>query len=1150
MKGKRIGFLAGFFFLFFLIVFYVLPGLAEAVKHYPVSGYNYVLPEDSNYDYSNVRAVESFFYGQQGMGTLYVSGAVDGEGMYNGYPAYSTTGELIIRYAYNGKYRKTAPESWHVESDGTRWIRDYDLGFLNNIGFGCMMIEKSSDTKNWEKIVNPIKNYFNKAKSGEESVLCRIPESDYMNGMYYRVVVAYKFARRTLDTFLHDEYDQKKCVEVYQFYVASDESFVTFQDLSNGRNLVDQSSTETGFMIRKNGKHNTVKVRGEKHERNDFECIVDPGKYTIDVTTPFGKTYSQTITVTNGIDFTLLTPNIYQSEKDKGFALETFVKYPAFGSSLTSLSLAIPKGFEITQNKNRYGITGNSISLYLKINKAYENLGGGWKVTYDKWGKNKNQLVNGVQTGEIGHGALIVQTSTDGKKWEKANNGRYRNGIYTTDYAFCYETAENVLIYTPLGRNVINGEYIRVWFAYQIYSESQKKYHDYIEEYLFYLCSNELGAVTFHNLSVADKIDKTFADEDHNTIEVYKQAESLKDGGYTTTGFEIDNQLNPTVKHTVSRNGQRIVNSRGVFEETGKYDITLTSAVGSIKEMTIYVDRLTPEEAMEEYFGNGFLSGKRIFSDGEYPVYEGGEVNYHVAGVNENIVPLCGRITNMTTGSVILIEQNRDEKKGVIVEPGMYQALFATSEKVFTGDLTGDARVFKYQFQVIQQGTAPGPVINKKLLDEYCHLTVTDCYPVYYGLTYSSAGKGYITLAFASKEAAVEYAYNYEKGTVEKQDDGSYRYTGSFFVTQKTKIDSTWDLTDAVNYFAEAAVQKHFFNMSDKFTYLSMSSETLEKYSNLRKLELDRSITLFADNQKAQLSSIEALPFLNDKPCVYYDPETGEVNTTFESFEFVTDAYGGIDSKNVLITDCEGGQHQIRYSESVGQQLLAGNCPSGIVTIREETMYGDFAEYQAIYIAPNENQTELTLTYTQNEERKSIVYKQDSDNRTGIIADSFAITGLSDPLDPYALVIIKHNQYEMAFTGKDDFSIVWTDPGKYSITCVNRMGYGFEVSLSIEGGEGSTADDVRLNNALHNNVQDSDYAMAYRQWQEASTQKDGTKMKKDEEKKTRDNTALVIICVLAGMGLVIGLIIFIRRRISLFSRMSNAIKSEEGDRHD
>ena len=91
---------------------------------------------------------------------------------------------------------------------------------------------------------------------------------------------------------------------------------------------------------------------------------------------------------------------------------------------------------------------------------------------------------------------------------------------------------------------------------------------------------------------------------------------------------------------------------------------------------------------------------------------------------------------------------------------------------------------------------------------------------------------------------------------------------------------------------------------------------------------------------------------------------------------------------------------------------------------------------------------------------------------------------------------------------------------------------------------------MRLNNAQLNNVQGSDYAMAYRQWQEASTQKDGTKMKKDEEQKTGNNTARIRLRVLAGMGLAIGLIIFIRRRISLFSRMSNAIKSEEGDRHD
>ncbi len=1149
MKGKRIGFFCGILILCLLVIVSVSTGLAEKRTIRSISGKDYVLPADSNYDYSDAAPVDSFFYGARSMGTLYLNGAIEKDTKYNGYSAFGATGELLIRYAYNGAFNNTDAESWHVEADGTQKIRNYDLGLLNNIASGCIMIEKSPDGKSWEKVIDPIKNYFSKAKSDEESLIYRIQESDYMNGMYYRVVVAYRFGRRTNTSFLHlnDQYDRKKCVEVYEFFVASENNYVTIRDMRNGSNLTDQSSTSAGFMIRKNGSHNVVTVQGKKPECQDFDYFLEPGEYIINITTLLGKKYSQTITVTNGLNFTLLEPIVYRSERDKGFPLATLVPRSVFGSHLTSLSLAIPKGYDLKQDESRYGITGDSISLYLKLNRGLERLGSDWILSADGWGKNKNQLVCGVETGEVGRGALIIQTSHDGKNWENVDRGRYEKGLYTTDYAFHYGRAENVLIYTPSGLEIINGVHIRVLFAYQVYQASQKEYCDYVEVYQFYLCSNELGAVTFHNLSLVDTLDETFADADENTVEVYKQAESLEDGAYTATGFQIDKKLNPTVKLKILRDGEAVSNALVAYQETGKYDITLTSAVGSTRKLTIYVDRLSPEEARKQYFGEGFISGKRIFSEGEYPVYEGGEFSYYVAAVDNNILPLYGQIKNLTTGSVIIIEQNHDEKTGSISEPGIYQAIFATSEKALTGELVGDARVFTFQFQVIQQGTAPGPKVNKELLADYSHSTVTDCNPVYYGLTYSSAGKGNITLAFATKAAAVEYAYNYEKGTVEQQENGGYRYTGSFLVGQKTKFDSTWDLTDAVNYFAEAAVQKHFFDMSDEFTYLSMTSEALEKYPNLRQLELGRSITIFGDDQKEILADIEALPLLNDKPYAFLDPETGEEDRGFYSFEFVTDQYGGIDSKNVTITDSEGGQHIIRYSESVGQQLLADNCPSGIVTVREETMYGDFSEYPAVYIAPGDNTADLTLTYKHGDETKTSIYRA-SDNGSEITVDSFTITGLNDPLDPYALVIVKHNQDEAAYTANEILNIVCSDPGKYIITCVNRMGYGYTVTLTVDGTDVAVSDDT-----MTNTVVDPDYTIVYQSRQSSSTDTNdnlSSTTVKQEEQKTRDNTILIVIGVFAGVGLIAGLIIFLYRRIRLFSRVLDNMKSEGEDKHE
>ena len=250
-----------------------------------LSGQDYVLPEDSNFDYSDASTVELFFYGAKSLGTLFINGAIEKETQYDGFSAYGVIGDLSIQYAYDGAFHTTEAESWHVETDGTRWIRDYDLGFLNNIANGCIMIEKSSDANHWEKVIDPIKNYFGQAKSSSESLIYTIPESDYKNGMYYRMVVAYKFAKRTEAAFLADKYDRRKCVEVYEFYVASEDNHITFQDIGNGSYLQDEANTYSGIIIHKNGSNDVVTVQNTGHECQDYEYFIEPGEYTFSIIT-------------------------------------------------------------------------------------------------------------------------------------------------------------------------------------------------------------------------------------------------------------------------------------------------------------------------------------------------------------------------------------------------------------------------------------------------------------------------------------------------------------------------------------------------------------------------------------------------------------------------------------------------------------------------------------------------------------------------------------------------------------------------------------------------------------------------------------------------------------------------------------------------
>lgn len=1152
----------------------VWPVIAGADQDFTIPGEDYVLPDASEYVLTKAAHVDSFFYGEKSMGALRMIGPVSKVSNQDDYTAYGVNGAVSLYYTYDGDHRDTSFQTWYVDDDAMGKVHGYDFGgIFKGVGHGCILIEESENGKEWSLVRDPglpKLNYFTEPRKDEKAFLFTVPEETVKNGHYYRVVVAYRFCKKTGNGIIYigDQFEYKKCIELYQFYVCSENNYVTIRDMGNGLTLQDQDSTDTGFIICKNGSNAMIKVEGKEEECRDYDFFADPGEYVVKVTTELGKEYQYTIDVTGGVDFTPLKGTIYRSEKDTGFTNSTVPPNTVFGGSLTSLSLVTPKGTEIVSSEDQnFGISGKSVSLYLKLNKDIDNLGNNWVVNDDKWGERKNQTIGGIEAaGPIGKGALLIQTSRNGKNWVNAEKGKYANGLYTTDYASYYGQAQNVLIYTPSGDDVINGIHIMVRYAYQVYHPETKDYRDYLEIYRFYLCNNNLNAVTFHNLSVAGTLADEFRDADQNAIEVYTEAETLISGSYTTTGFRIDNSLNPTANYKVVVNNEYVDLTGDTFESPGKYDITLISAVGSTRESTIYVDRSTPEEAMQKYFGDGFVSGKRIFSEGEYPVYEGGETAYHVAAVDVNTLPLYGQIVNQTTGSVIEIEQNHEMKSHLITEPGDYQAVFSTSKAIFNADesLKGDARIFTFRFHIIAQGTAPGPVVNQKLLDEYRRSTVSDSNPVYYGLTYSSATKGNITIAFATWEEAKNYAYQYESGTVEKQNDGAYRYTGSFIVKQKTKFDSAWDLTDAMNYFAAEAVQKHCFDMSDEFTYLSLTDEMIESTSNLRQLELPQSVTIFADGQKTLLTDIDALPLLNDKPYAYLNPITGETDHGYYHFEFITDQYGGIDSSKVTIIDSQGGQHPIQYSTSVGWQLLKDNCPSGIVTVREETKYGDAVEYKAMYIAPNENQTQLKLTIMHDGNSETKVFNShEADPEKAIEVESFAISEINDPIDPYALVIVRHHQREDIFTAKDLANTSWSEPGIYRITCVNRMGYGYQLAMVVPGidetaeneqiNPESTSDQGTVTESRNDNVQTNenptlDESTKEQMQQSASTEKEN-EIAASERKATGGNNVPLIIGIIIGVALLAGLCILAYKRIKIFSRMTDDMKGED-DKHE
>ena len=766
--------------------------------------------------------------------------------------------------------------------------------------------------------------------------------------------------------------------------------------------------------------------------------------------------------------------NVYDSGKDAGFTLKEKVDQTVFGTtSYTGLSL-VSDGAILKTTYNGYdafGIIGSDVSLSFAIRYEgegddwYLNGSDTWMLSVDTWGKKETETVNGVQTGEVGSGAIIVQTSMDGVDWSDENKASYTNGLYTTDYYTHYGTTPQS-IYTPSGQDVGKGIYVRVLYAYEVYDyikcthknfwgvakhTNDNVYYNYVEEYSFYLCYNDVEAVTFHNLSLEGQITEDVEGEEAALIEIGKRAETLTDGSLTTTGFVIDKSLNESAAITAWRNGvEYAIPANGRIEENGRYDIRIQTTLGWETIKTFYVNKKGQDELYSMYFGDSFLEGKRIFTKGDLPTYEGGLTAYTIIGLGENEAPLWGTITNKTTGNVIQISCSYSTQTDVLTEAGEYEVKLHTNATYGTDKPSGDNHTFTFKFIVIEEGSAPGPQVNQENLQAFASLSnPSSMHSVYYGVTFQSAHRGYITLAFSSRAAALEYVYNYEKGMVEEQEDGSFRYTGTLNVTQKIVYDSAWDLTDAIYYFAEQAVQRLCFDLRDEFTYLTLSQEVLDEITNLKTLELTKSIVVAAnDTEKENLFCVADIPLINAKQYAYLQPGVdGEVVSGVNSFQFIKDK-NGYDS-NSIVAIVGDTYYTLAYNQPIDEQFKAYGLGTGIITIEERNIYNDISVYKVAYIAEGDCTTKIELKFHNGNETTSEIYDL-SKNGESIKVKAFAVDKLTDEFDSCGLVIIKKDGEPEVYCAGEDVNKTYNEAGVYNITVLNRLGTAYSFTIEIE----------------------------------------------------------------------------------------------------
>ena len=1042
-----------------LVVSFIFPLYAVSandVSDGNVEVTSYELKDESNFAIKDATKVNKFFYGDVSIGYMSIDGDVNEKTSYNGFTAYPSIGDLKLKFNYDGSYHTNNKDKWNISDSDDKKISGCEV---DKIKSGAILVQSSLDGENWEKKFS-LSDIFDKNLSCLKDFYT-ISEKDIRKGTYYRISVAYEMSIRTKNGNIKDEYETKKCLEVYKFYACYDADPVVFKDVNTGK-ASDYSSKESfssGFVFDKGGTNYNVTVSkdGKKAENAvNNSSFYEKGDYVFEITSELGKKYTRKVTITHGNFMSDLNPNVYEGGKKGEYNEEPeFNKGNAstIKHSLTTLKIG-HNGYEnavVSQKQSipAYGVTGDTVGLYLKLDKVPS----GWEICDDDWGKKKKQTVNGTWVGEVRRGALLVQKSNDGSSWQGAGNDLYSDGLHTTDYSNYYAGNGDMLVFTPKGNDIINGIYLKITYAYKLRNKSSGEENRCIEVYTFYLCSSDLDAVTIHNLTIQNNPNKYLDDYNGVEAEIHKGAETLKSGSSSVTGFSVDTSKNNTVDYTISKDGKKYkMPENGKITETGRYVVELRSAVGTTKKVVIFVDNRTPQEALKGYFGECYITGKRIYSEDKFPRFEGGKTSYNIEPSDNGFRNVTGTLKNLTSGDEKTIVPKTAKQTEIIKYPGLYKAVFTTRPN--DSDFPGDYWIFTFNFNVIEEGSAPGPVINKNSLDEYSYKNVSDLYPLYYGVTDKSNSHD-ITVAFSSYEDALKFALALEQYEAEEQEDGSYRYKNTEQDTQKVVYPDNRSVTAAEYIFAEKRIQPLYFDLSDQYSYVTIKDKEIENAEDLRDLDLNSSVIIAGDGEKQKSSKINAYkyPLISPKPYVYLSSKDGTVEKGFNDFKLVKDI-NGYDSDSFNIIDENGKVYDIGYGDKVGEKLEQQGCPSGIITITEETCYGDTTTYNAVFIAKDDNMAELSLVCTTDGEESELIFTQDNNGQV-FDTDYFRLSQINDLLDPCTLVKISYkkdealeNEYYIADTLSDK---VWSMKGEYTISVINRLGYSYSLTANVSG---------------------------------------------------------------------------------------------------
>lgn len=281
-----------------------------------IIGSSYEMKGSAKYAYDENTPVENMSYGKSSIGTLSISGADLIKSSYNGQTAYGSTGNVSFSYTFDASLINAADDKWHIVEDSEKKVAGQKLD--GSVLKGALIIQKSYDGKTYENAANPVTNFFASAVSGKE--LYKSSGADLTQGVYYRFIFAYQTGIKSGKFLFWDQYEYKRHMEVYDFFVVENSGTISIHNLSvdeellelegydqellkHGETLLDNSITRDGFRIEKLASSYTVQVKRNSEPAKTVEDgaqFTQDGKYTVTVTTKLGKKLTTTIYVFSG----------------------------------------------------------------------------------------------------------------------------------------------------------------------------------------------------------------------------------------------------------------------------------------------------------------------------------------------------------------------------------------------------------------------------------------------------------------------------------------------------------------------------------------------------------------------------------------------------------------------------------------------------------------------------------------------------------------------------------------------------------------------------------------------------------------------------------------------------------------------------------